>query len=143
MFKKLLFTAAAAAAVSVPLAGAAWAEPANNEPPGQRDTNSGQPGIPGVVGDVSDALQVNPNPGEAVPPGQGFKELQDGSVTVNSVPPRVITIEGGNVPERYADFINDLTGLPTGEKLPPGLGIKSGTPACKSGQTGGNLGLCN
>ncbi len=140
MFKKLFITAAAAAAVSVPLAGVAWATPANNEPPGQRDTPSGQPGIPGVVGEVADALGVNPNPGEALPPGQGFKELKDGSVTVNGVP---ITIEGGNAPERYADFINQVTGLPVGEKLPGGLGIKSGTPACKSGQTGGNLGLCN
>lgn len=60
MFKKLFFTAAAAAAVSVPLAGVAWATPANNDPPGQRDTNSGQPGIPGVVGDVADAFHTNP-----------------------------------------------------------------------------------
>ena len=30
MFKKLIFTAAAAAVVSVPLAGAAWATPDNN-----------------------------------------------------------------------------------------------------------------
>ena len=35
MLKKLFVTAAAAAAVSVPLAGAAWADPADTTP-GQR-----------------------------------------------------------------------------------------------------------
>lgn len=34
MFKKVFITAAAAAAVSVPLAGAAWADPTTNPPPG-------------------------------------------------------------------------------------------------------------
>jgi hypothetical protein len=96
-----------------------------------------------VVGQVADTLGVNPNPGEALPPGQGFKEIKDGSITVNGVP---ITIEGGNAPERYANFLNQVAGIPvgvTGEKLPGGLGIKSGTPGCTSGHTGGNLGLCN
>ena len=143
MFKKLFIAAAAAAAVSVPLAGAAWAEPANNQPPGQRDTNSGQKGIPGVVGDVADQLGVNANPGQAVPPGQGFNELKDGFITVTTPQgPVELTIAGGNTPERYADFLNQLN-YPAGDKLPTGLGVKSGTPACKSGQTAGNLGLCN
>jgi hypothetical protein len=132
MIKKLFITAAAAAAVSVPLAGVAWATPANNEPPGQRDTNSGQPGIPGVVGNVADAFGTNPQPGEALPPGQVFSNLKG-------------VYEGSNTPERYATAINSLNipGVPTLTTLSPGLGIKSGTPACKSGQTGGNLGLCN
>jgi hypothetical protein len=130
MFKRLFFTAAAAAAVSVPLAGVAWATPANNDPPGQRDTPSGQPGIPGVVGQVADAFGTNPNPGQALPPGQVFSNLKG-------------VYDGKNTPERYATAINSLTPFEVGETLSPGLGIKSGTPACKSGRTGGNLGLCN
>jgi hypothetical protein len=129
MFKKLFVTAAAVAAVSVPLAGVALATPQNNEPPGQRDTTSGQPGIPGVVGQVADGFGTNPNPGQALPPGQIFSNLKD-------------AYPGSNTPERYANAINGLifTDLDT---LPPGMGVKSATPACKSGQTGGNLGLCS
>ena len=95
MFKKLFFTAAAAAAVSVPLAGVAWATPSNNEPPGQRDTTSGQPGIPGVVGEVADGFNTNPYPGQTLPPGQIFSNLED-------------TYLGSNTPERYATAINGL-----------------------------------
>ena len=102
MLKKLFVTAAAAAAVSVPLAGVAWATPANNEPPGQRDTPSGQPGIPGVVGEVADSIGANPNPGQAVPPGQAFKELKDGSITVN--------IPGGPGPSRVNDHRRQRSG---------------------------------
>ena len=98
MFKKLFFTAAAAAAVSVPLAGVAWATPANNEPPGQRDTNSGQPGIPGVVGDVADAFGTNPNPGQALPPGQVFSNLKKGVTLEDGTV--VGPFEGRNTPER-------------------------------------------
>ena len=140
MIKKLFITAAAAAAVSVPLAGVAWATPANNEPPGQRDTNSGQPGIPGVAGDVADAFGTNPHEGEALPPGQIFSNLKKGVTLEDGTV--VGPYEGSNTPERYATAINGLIGTDL-DTLSPGLGIKSGTPACQSGQTGGNLGLCN
>jgi hypothetical protein len=143
MFKKLFFTAAAAAAVSVPLAGVAWATPANNEPPGQRDTPSGQPGIPGVVGEVADLFGTNPHVGEALPPGQVFSNLKKGVTLEDGTV--VGPFAGSNTPERYATAINSLMipGVNVGDTLSPGLGIKSGTPACKSGRTGGNLALCN
>ena len=151
MFKKLFFTAAAAAAVSVPLAGAAWAEPANNNPPGHPEPNpiSGvtpdKKGIPGVVGVVSDVVGTNPNPGQALPPGQGLKGLKDGS-TINTVFGPV-TVTGDNRPELYGSFIEQVLpklGIPVGDldKLPTGLGIKAATPACGSGNTAAGLGLC-
>ena len=132
MLKKLFVTAAAAAAVSVPLAGVAWATPANNEPPGQRDTNSGQRGIPGVVGDVADAFGTNPHKGEALAPGQVFSNLKKGVTLEDGTV--VGPFKGSNTPERYANAINSI--LPsTFDTLPPGMGIKSGTPACASGHT--------
>ena len=136
MLKKLFVTAAAAVAVSVPLAGAAWATPSNNLPPGHRDTPSGQPGIPGVVGQVGDAFGTNPNPGEALPPGEVFSGLKKGTSVTPPFP-------GRNTPERYANAINSLLPIDVGDSLSPGLGVKSGTPACKSGRTGADLGLCN
>lgn len=131
MLKKLFVTAAATAAVSVPLAGAAWATPENNEPPGQRDTTSGQPGMPGVVGQVADGYGTNPNPGEALPPGQVFSNLKD------------LPFGGKNTPERYANALNALTPVDVGDSLSPGLGVKTGTPACKNGRTGADLELCS
>jgi hypothetical protein len=150
MLKKLFVTAAAAAAVSVPLAGAAWATPANNNPPGHPEPNpiSGvtpkKPGIPGVVGVVADVVGTNPNPGQALPPGQGFKGLKGDSITTDFGP---VPITGGNRPERYASFIEQVLpklGIPVGDldKLPTGLGVKAGTPACSSGTTAAGLGLC-
>jgi hypothetical protein len=141
MFKRLFFTAAAAAAVSVPLAGVAWATPANNEPPGQRDTTSGRHGIPGVVGQVADLFGTNPNPGQALPPGKVFSSLKKGVTLADGtvIPP----FDGKNTPERYANALNTLTPFNVGDSLSPGLGVKSGTPACRSGRTGADLGLCN
>jgi hypothetical protein len=144
MLKKLFFTAAAATALSVPLAGAAWAAPKNNNPPGHptADPITGavpeKPGIPGVVGVVADRIGVNPNDvGNALPPGQAFNELKDGKIIVD-IPggpgPTPWTITGGNTPERYASFLSQ-GGYVVGDKVPGGLGIKSGTPACKSGKT--------
>jgi hypothetical protein len=141
MLKKLFVTAAAAVAMSVPLAGAAWATPSNNLPPGHRDTPSGQPGIPGVVGQVGDAFGTNPNPGQALPPGQVFSNLKKGVTLPDGT--TVGPFDGKNTPERYATAINSLLPFDVGDSLSPGLGIKSGTPACKSGRTGADLQLCN
>lgn len=130
MLKKLFFTAAAAAVVSMPLAGLAWADPdLPNDPPGQRDTNSGQPGIPGAAGDVADAFGTNPNPGEPVTPGAVFNIAKD-------------NYAGRNTPEQYGNALEDILGTDFGP-VPPGLGVKSATPACSSGRTGGGLGLCS
>src|SRR5262245_53381236 len=132
MLKKLFVTAAAAVAVSVPLAGVAWADSDQpNQPPGHRDTPSGQKGIPGVVGQVGDAFGTNRNPGQALPPGQVFSNLKKGVTLPDGT--TVGPFDGKNTPERYATAINSLLPFDVGESLSPGLGIKSGTPACKSG----------
>ena len=146
MLKKLFITAAGAAVVSVPLAGAAWATPDNNVPPGQRD-DTAKPGIPGVVGHVADLVGTNPNPGQALPPGQGLKGLKDGN-EIDTVVGEV-TVTGGNRPELYGSFIEQVlpkvvpsVGDLDLDKLPTGLGVKAGTPACGSGNTAAGLGLC-
>ena len=76
----------------------------------------------------ADVVGTNPNPGEALPPGQGFKGLKDGS-TINTVFGPV-TVTGGNRPERYGSFIEQVLpnlGIPVGDldKLPTGLGVKA------------------
>src|SRR5215211_5298819 len=136
MIKKLFITAAAAAAVSVPLAGAAWATPSEqpNNPPGHPESTNTEPGIPGVTGDVADAFGINPHEGEALPPGQAFSKLKTGVTLEDGTV--VGPYEGSNTPERYATAIKGLIGTDL-DTLSPGLGIKSGTPACQSGQTGG------
>ena len=83
MLKKLFVTAAAAAALTVPLAGAAWAEPP--EDPGSNSDGIGAGGIPGKVG---------------LPFGEVISS--DGTAT----PP--IAKADGSVP----DAISDVNGLP-------------------------------
>jgi hypothetical protein len=51
MIKKLLVTAIAAGAMTVPLAGAAWADPPTN--PGSNGNGVGAGGTPGVNGGVN------------------------------------------------------------------------------------------
>ena len=59
MLEKLFITAAAAASVSVPLAGVAWATPSDNNPPGH---DASGPGIPHAVGATLGTLSAaNPN----------------------------------------------------------------------------------
>jgi hypothetical protein len=148
MLKKIFITAAAAAAVSVPLAGVAWADPNQpNNPPGHPEINPvtgelNKPGIPGEVGAVGDLFGTNPNgTGNPLPPGEVFSGLKKGTSVTPPFP-------GKNTPERYANAINGLLGT-SFDTLQPGLGVKSGTPACASGHTatdpavnGGNP-LCN
>ena len=70
MLKKLFVTAAAAAAVSVPLAGVAWAEPSSdNNPPGQGPTG---PGVPRQAGAYLDSVDANgPEEPDVNPNGYG------------------------------------------------------------------------
>ena len=131
MLKKLFITAAAAAAVSVPLAGVAWAEPDSNSPPGQNDTG---PGLPaklgtfadtGIKGKILGTPSLNPS-GAPTPPGSVFV--------------KPLTGLPGNIPGALGDFENQLwsaytladgTSIPTtwGD-TPPGLAIKPLTPGC-------------
>ena len=137
MLKKLFVTAAAAAAVSVPLAGAAWATPSDNNPPGQGTTG---PGIPHETGAFADAVAaanpalppINPNGSGPLPPGQEYR-------TVAKMP--------GSTPEAGAVVVNgiygnytvpDAPGTPVQTNfgvVPPGMVTKTFTPGCTSGHT--------
>ena len=101
MLKKLFVTAAAAAAVSVPLAGAAWAAPDSNSPPGQNDTGPGLPAKLGTFADTGikpkpplppDTPSLNPS-GAPTPPGSVFVKPLTGS---------------GNIPGALGDFENQI-----------------------------------
>lgn len=130
MFKKLFVTAAAAAAVSVPLAGMAWADqPAD---PGANGNGIGAGGVPKVVGEVADRFGTNPNQGEPLAPGAVFRNLAK---------------EPGNLPDAYRDSLNIYVvpklGLPPlTTPIRPGLGIKTVTPACGHGKTAPGLPAC-
>jgi hypothetical protein len=76
MINKLFVTAAAAAAVSVPLAGVAWAD----QPV---DPGVGAGGVPGLIGQVPGGPGTRTTPGTIIHGGQqiardlGFKNLPD------------------------------------------------------------------
>ncbi len=67
MLKKLFITAAAAAAVSVPLAGIAQAAPSDNG----NDGGVGKGGIPARAGAVLDSVNTPPNEPPLNPNGVG------------------------------------------------------------------------
>ena len=122
MLKKLFVTAAAAAAVAVPLAGVAWADPPsdNNPPPGQSDAG---PGVPNVVGNFLSDAGANPNGSGKVTPGQEFNVAKD-------------LFPGVSTPEALGDFVNGFyQGTTDFDKVAPGLATKTFTPGCKSGHT--------
>jgi hypothetical protein len=137
VIKKLCITAAAAAALSVPLAGAAWAAPDDNNPPGQGTTGPGMPHEIGAFGDAVAAANpnlppINPRGSGPLPPGQEYS-------TIAKLP--------GSTPEAAAAVVNgiygnyvvpDAPGTPVQtnfEKLAPGLVTKTFTPGCSSGNT--------
>jgi hypothetical protein len=115
MFSKMMITMAAAAAVSVPFAGAAWADPpSDNNPPGHATTG---PGLPNEAA----GLFGSPDP---ITPGSVFSTL-----------PKT---KGESTPEAVRDFLNDVFYAGTGANFaptPPGVTIKTFTPACRSGRT--------
>jgi hypothetical protein len=59
MLKKLFITAAAAAAMSVPFAGVAWAEPPSD--PGSSDNGVGPGGVPEKLGNFLDSMGGHPS----------------------------------------------------------------------------------
>jgi hypothetical protein len=82
MFTKLIITAAAAAAVSVPLAGVACAEPPD---PGSTVKGIGEGGMPQRLGNFA-ATGVTPPlaPSNApIPPGEEFNLAKDFYVSAN------------------------------------------------------------
>ena len=134
MFKKLFFTAAAAAAVSVPLAGAAWAEPPSD--PSSTDNGMGRGGMPEKLGNFVDSgVAPDDLPFSApLPPG----EVINGLAKADNI----------NTPDAVAGFESNLWGTHTlvdGTPLPsnldewgnitPGLAIKPLTPGCDKGRS--------
>jgi hypothetical protein len=126
MLKKLLITTVAAIAVSVPFAGAAWADPpSGNNPPGH---GTGGPGIP----NEAKGAFGSPDP---ITPGSVFSQLAKAP---------------GNTPDAVGNFINRYYGGTTNfGPTSPGLAVKTFTPACTSGNTvsdpavGGGAPICH
>ncbi len=134
MLKKLFVTAAAAAAVSVPLAGMASADPSSNNPPGQGSTGHGVPHELGAYADsvaASTGVPLNPNgTGNPISPGQ---EINIGKDAYALAHPGV----KASTPVAAGEFVNGIYALqgvttdfgPTA----PGLAVKTFTPGCSSG----------
>jgi hypothetical protein len=133
MIKKVLAGAIAAGALSVPLAGVAWAEPASN--PDAGGSAVGEGGIPEKLGDFLES-DVTPNANPNGPDG--------GPVTVGSIVKGLTAVEG-NVPDALGEFETGLWSthvLLNGEPIqtvwgttPPGLAIKPLTPGCSHGRS--------
>ena len=131
MFKKLFIAAAAAAAVSVPLAGMAWADPPSD--PGASDSGVGNGGIPEKLGNFVDTgITPSANPsGDPAPPGRAFF--------------RDLAKLPGNTPTAVGEFETGLWAthdLANGDSVqrvwgptPPGLALKPLTPGCDQGHT--------
>jgi hypothetical protein len=148
MFKKLFFTAAAAAALSVPLAGVASAD--SGDPNGN---GLGQGGMPQRLGDFAATGVTPPLAGsnDPIPPGQEFNLAKDYSAAVNGG-------KKASTPTAVAEFEafiwtgRTLAGDPTSisnnpddwTNITPGLAIKPLGPGCGKGRTGltGNTPVC-
>jgi hypothetical protein len=147
MLKKLFVTAAAAAAVSVPLAGVAWADPPSG--PGS-SSNAGTPngngigqgGVPQKAGAFLDSVSADPaNSGLPNLNPNGSGPVAPGTVYSN------IAKLPGSTPDATAGFVNQVYGayatpeaggvpvVTSFEVAPPGMATKTFTPGCSSGHT--------
>jgi hypothetical protein len=135
MLKKLFIATAAAAAVAVPLAGAAWADPA--DPSGNGVGEGGIPQKTAAWGDAVAAANpglppLNPNGSEPLPPGQFYKNIA-------RLPGSTPEAAAGVVNSIYGAYtIPDLPGSPAQTSIaavPPGMATKTFTPACATGHT--------
>jgi hypothetical protein len=141
MLKKLFVAAAAAAAVSVPLAGVAWADKPSD--PGSNGNGLGQGGMPQRLADFA-ATGTNPeipNPngtGNPVPPGEEF-----------NVAKLLFKGPGESTPDAIRDFEAFVwtgrtlaNGTPISNNpddwtnITPGLAIKPLGPGCGKGRSG-------
>jgi hypothetical protein len=125
MLKKLFITVAAVAAVSVPLAGVAQADPSTNNGNGG---GIGQGGIPQRINDIAAANNL-PDPNGDLP-------NTPGSVVQAA---KVLT-PGVSTPEAYGAFLDALIpGNPYPDKTPIGMGVKAAGPGCNRGHTASGL----
>jgi hypothetical protein len=146
MLTKLFITAAAAAALSVPLAGAAWAQPPSD--PSSTDKSDlsstkngvGAGGMPEKLGNfVATGVTPPAGSGDRIPPGQQFNAAKD-------------LFPGVPTPTAVRDFESFLWStrqlvLPDGtletitsnpedwEGITPGLALKPLTPGCDHGRS--------
>jgi hypothetical protein len=145
MFKKLLVTAAAAAAVSVPLAGAAWADKPDN--PG-----AGNQGVPdrataAVVNTLSDQGVPDPVINATV---DAFQSGKSGVVSPGTAYSLGAKVPGVNTPDGYGIALNTFYGAfgivpgsvnefdpgqPFGRTI-PGSVTTALTPNCANHSTG-------
>jgi hypothetical protein len=141
MLRKLLVTAAAAAAVSVPLAGVAWADPPSD--PGSPNGNGiGQGGVPQKAGDfLTNHVfpNANPNPGGVGPvtPGSQFSQAAKvpGLNTPDAYGQALTAFWSG--PPPFGPHTTDIGPIQTVfGSTPPGLATKVFTPGCSHGRSG-------
>jgi hypothetical protein len=142
MLTKLLVTAAAAAVVSVPLAGVAWADPPSN--PSSSGNGVGAGGVPARAGAVLDSVRTPPGAPPLNPNGVG-QPVTAGDVIhlAKSASP------GDPTPVALGNLLTGINavyppaGSPPGTPpegsvwgpTPPGLVVKTLTPGCTSGNT--------
>ena len=140
MLKKLFVTAAAAAAVSVPLAGAAWAAPPSD--PGSPNGNGiGAGGVPERGGNFLDSFTPNPspNPGGPVPPGSVFKVAAKTPCTASGTAVKCSTPDAyGEALQAFRDAYGSQVDPPVPQgtpivSTPPGKATKAFTPGCGHG----------
>jgi hypothetical protein len=139
MLNKLFVIAAAAAAISVPLAGAASADP--GDPSGNGIGQGGVPHRTEAFGDAVAAANpglppLNPNGSGPLPPGQFFKNLAK-VPDMNTPDAAAVAVNGiygaySNVPGIDPPGTPVQTNL---EAVPPGMATKTFTPGCTSGHT--------
>jgi hypothetical protein len=130
MLKKFFASVAAAAAVSIPLAGLAFADQPDD--PSSNSTGIGAGGVPQKVGEVTHQLGGNPS-GDPVTPGSAINQAKD------AFP--------GNTPSAYGAyldaFVAPVLGTSAFGRTAPGLGVKTVTPGCDHGTSGGGNGICS
>jgi hypothetical protein len=134
MLKKLFVTAAAAATVSVPLAGVAWAAPSSDA--GSSGNGVGTGGIPTKNGNLlANGVSPSANPGGGpVTPGSQFSQVA--KVPDLSTPVAqgiILTAFSATHTSTVPGFVLQTT--PYGP-TPSGLVTKAYTPGCSNGRSG-------
>jgi hypothetical protein len=147
MLKKLFITAAAAAAVSVPFAGVAWAD----QPADPGSNGVGQGGVPARAGEALNRDYPILYPTAAkVPPGSVFSGIaktkapgvslpqaySDGLEQVIAPPIPGVPVGAGGLPENVDGATIPATPLPPGTVVvdtTPGAVVNSFTPGCVNG----------
>jgi hypothetical protein len=140
MLKKLFFTATAAAAVSVPLAGAAWADKPSD--PGANGVGKG--GVPAAVGEALNRNYPTVYDGSPVTPGSAFSGVAKTKPPGTSLPDAygaalTLTVNMLGLPDLFPSGSAPATPPPAGTTFEigsttPGSVVKLFTPGCVNGK---------